>query len=301
VASRNGMERADVDVALMADPKVVALARKLRDESRTMNAVGLYVSTVLASWQAGERLTLDEAVPAWWMGEWDALALALVEARLLDGERRVPEHVWEGWYEPAAARRAKFRDLGARGGRKSAEGRSGAGPDAPAGGGPGGGAGGDRTPNRTVKPNQPTIQPTNHPGSARGARADVLDALRGEEPDPVDTWYGIFGSPPSPRVLPWLNDLADTYGDPAVCAALQEAQRRGADRTTMMGQTQAVLQSSERKDRRAAVEERESAPIREARELEARHADMTPEQREANMARLRDMLTTSGVLPAGES
>ena len=169
MASRDGMERADIDVALMADPKVVALARKLRDEARTMNAVGLYVSTVLASWQAGERLTLDEAVPAWWMGPWDELATALQEARLLDEDRRVPEHVWQGWFEPARVRRDRFRDLGARGGRKSAAGRA----DGEAGGGPDGEASGGAGGKRPVKPNQPTNQPT-----IQGARAAVQRTRR---------------------------------------------------------------------------------------------------------------------------
>lgn len=116
----DGFAIADTDTGLMADPKVLALARRLRDSTRTGAALALYDAVRLASWKAGERLTLDETVPGWWLDPYDDLADALVEVNLLDDERRIPERAWEGWYGPAFDRRERFRELGARGGRANA-------------------------------------------------------------------------------------------------------------------------------------------------------------------------------------
>ena len=53
----DGLARADIDTSLFDDPKVVALARRLRDPTQTMVAVGLYLALLLKSWRAGRRLT----------------------------------------------------------------------------------------------------------------------------------------------------------------------------------------------------------------------------------------------------
>jgi hypothetical protein len=115
--SRDGFATADVDTGLMADPKVVALARRLRDPAPTMAAVGLYQAVVLASWHAGERVTLEDAVPGWYLDSVDGFADHLVTVGLLDAEHRVPEHAWEGWYGTARDRRQYYRDLGSKGGK----------------------------------------------------------------------------------------------------------------------------------------------------------------------------------------
>ena len=62
MSSRDGFARADVDTNLMHDPKVLALARRLGDHTRTAAALVLYTSTVLASWKARARLTIAESV-----------------------------------------------------------------------------------------------------------------------------------------------------------------------------------------------------------------------------------------------
>lgn len=116
----DGFAIADTDTSLMSDPKVVALARRLRDSVATMAAVGLYDAVRLASWKAGERLTLDEALPGWWLDPVDDMAAHLIAVGLLDAERRIPVGPWQSWFVPAYARRDHYRQLGAKGGKAKA-------------------------------------------------------------------------------------------------------------------------------------------------------------------------------------
>jgi hypothetical protein len=44
-----GFPIADIDVGLMHDPKVVALAKRQRDPQRTLAWIGLYLALVLES------------------------------------------------------------------------------------------------------------------------------------------------------------------------------------------------------------------------------------------------------------
>jgi hypothetical protein len=113
----DGFEVADTDTGMLADPKILALARRLHDSIRTGAAIALYDAVRLASWKAGQRLTLDETAPGWWLEPFDDLAAELVAVRLLDDERRVPEHAFEGWFGPARDRRERYRELGSKGGQ----------------------------------------------------------------------------------------------------------------------------------------------------------------------------------------
>jgi hypothetical protein len=110
VSSRDGFARADVDVGFMHDPKIVALARRLRDPERTMVASGIYLAAVLASWHAGRRVTLEEAAPAWFMGDPVEHLGDLVAVGLVDEEGRVVEHAFEAWTARARAASAAARD-----------------------------------------------------------------------------------------------------------------------------------------------------------------------------------------------
>ena len=101
----DGFEIADTDTGMMADPKILALSRRLHDTIRTAAAVTLYDSVRLASWRAGRRLTLDETAPGWWLDSFEDLAGELGAVGLLDSERRIPLHAWEGWFGPARDRR----------------------------------------------------------------------------------------------------------------------------------------------------------------------------------------------------
>jgi len=114
--SRDGFRVADADVNFYADPKVNALARRLRDPVRTAAYAALYDATVRASWQAGRRVTFDEALPAWWLDDPDDALANLRAVGLLDDEARIPEHAWASWYEVAAQRRDDRRFEGTVGG-----------------------------------------------------------------------------------------------------------------------------------------------------------------------------------------
>jgi hypothetical protein len=122
--SRDGFERADIDTMLHSDPKVVALARRLRESGRTMAAVGVYTGLVLASWRAGQRVTLEESLPAWWIDPFDELAADLTAVGLIDDEQRIPIHAWESWFKPANDRRQTYRDKARLGGLRAGGNRS---------------------------------------------------------------------------------------------------------------------------------------------------------------------------------
>src|SRR5262245_36033923 len=101
----DGFPIADLDVGLFHDQKVVALARRLRDERQTATAVALYVNLILESWAAGDRVTLDEALPAWWVDAPDGIREDLHAVDLIDDESRIPADAWTGWFVPAFDRR----------------------------------------------------------------------------------------------------------------------------------------------------------------------------------------------------
>lgn len=116
-----GFAIADTDTGMLADRKVLALARRLHDATRTGAAIALYDAVRLASWRDGVRLTLEETIPGWWLDPFEDLADALVAAELLDAERRIPTQAWDGWFGAAARRRERYRELGRKGGQARAE------------------------------------------------------------------------------------------------------------------------------------------------------------------------------------
>lgn len=97
-----GFPNADVDVGLLDDSKVRKLARRLDDPAAINAAVVSFIAVLLASWEAGERVSSEEATPAWM----DRPEIKdLVSVGLLDDDGRIPEHAWENWYRPAHERR----------------------------------------------------------------------------------------------------------------------------------------------------------------------------------------------------
>lgn len=105
-----GFVVADIDTGLMSDPKVVALARRLQSADGTAAHLALYLAVVLESWAGGDRVSIETAAPAWWLAELDTPKANLAAVGLLDADGRIPEHVWLGWYEPAAGRRDASRE-----------------------------------------------------------------------------------------------------------------------------------------------------------------------------------------------
>lgn len=115
----DGFPIADVDVNLFHDPKVKALVRATRDEHVTAVHLALYTALVLQSWAAGDRVPLDDALPAWWFADIEDSRTALIAAGLIDDESRIPVDDWEVTYLVAFNRREKRRESGAEGGRRS--------------------------------------------------------------------------------------------------------------------------------------------------------------------------------------
>lgn len=104
-----GFAHADIDTAILDDPKVRALVRATRNEALTARCLVGYVATVTASWARGERVTLQDAAPLWVTGL-DLLSERLGSAGLLDAEGRIPAHAWDSWFGPARDRRQNGRD-----------------------------------------------------------------------------------------------------------------------------------------------------------------------------------------------
>jgi hypothetical protein len=123
-ARDDGFLIADFDTSFYSDPKVVAIAKRLRDASKTACVLTLYHALVLASWRQGERLTVAQAAPAWWLDPVDEERDLLEAAELVDADGRIHEHVWERWFVPAFGRRENRRENGRQGGLQSGKRRS---------------------------------------------------------------------------------------------------------------------------------------------------------------------------------
>ena len=105
MSRETGFAVVDLDVGILHDPKVIKLARAIRDEERTAAHIGLYVALLAESWRTGERVRLEDALPAWWMADIEQYAKALRDAGLIDADDRIPEKSWSGWFGPAFKRR----------------------------------------------------------------------------------------------------------------------------------------------------------------------------------------------------
>ena len=111
----DGFMTADVDTGLLDDAKNRVLWRRLQDPALMCQAVTIHLATLLASWGAGERATVDESVPVW-LDPAPAVLEALVAVGLLTTDHRLPEHAWDGWFGPAWTRREERRESGRKGG-----------------------------------------------------------------------------------------------------------------------------------------------------------------------------------------
>ena len=70
-----GFLHADIDTNLLSDPKLVLVAKGYRDPVKTAAAASLYLALILGSWRQGERITINEAAPAWWLDPVDDIAV----------------------------------------------------------------------------------------------------------------------------------------------------------------------------------------------------------------------------------
>ena len=60
-----GFLLANIDVNLLADPKMLKLARLVPEEGERACTILVYLQTVLQSWHDGRRLTVEEAEGLW--------------------------------------------------------------------------------------------------------------------------------------------------------------------------------------------------------------------------------------------
>ena len=113
----DGFTIADLDTTLYADPKIVALARRLRDSVQTAAHVALFEALLLGSWGAGHRITLEEALPAWWLDPVDEIRANLQAVGLIGRDGRIKDRAWQAWFTPAWKRREARRESGRKGGQ----------------------------------------------------------------------------------------------------------------------------------------------------------------------------------------
>ncbi len=110
-----GLMRADIDVHLLHDPKMLRLLQHIPDERERAITVVVYLETLLASWREGRRLSAEEAAGLWGVTPDRMTTLATVG--LLDAEGRIPGHAWARWFERprpksnSAGRRARKAGL----------------------------------------------------------------------------------------------------------------------------------------------------------------------------------------------
>ncbi len=118
-----------------------------------------------------------------------------------------------------------------------------------------------------------------------------IDVASFDDDDHLEAYYRLTASWPTPKIIPWLNDLADKHGSRAVSSALAEETLIEEDRRTLLSRTQTRLERAEherkKKSERLAAERAEKEKIR----IES----MPEEQRRENLDRLRQMLASSGL------
>ena len=114
------------------------------------------------------------------------------------------------------------------------------------------------------------------------------------EADAIDAYYRLTISFPAGKVLTWLEDLVRDFGDAAVSEALGVEVGISDDRRTLLSRTQDRLRAGDHQ----AAKEREARERAAAAASKAEAESMSPEQRAANLKRLRDQMAASGLIPA---
>lgn len=252
----DGLSRADISTSALDDPKMRRLAQRLPDDGEYAAAVVVWMTTLLASWREGRRLSAGEAES--WVAATPERLAALREVRLLDDEGRIPAHAWERHYGPAHQRVHRLRTLNPSG--KSKDAREGSQEGTPTGTPEGSREGTHEGthegpvshPHQASRPSSPpSSQPTDQP-----ARGSVDHSTNGRGPMPPPGWwevrtayprrsgYGRWLPVPKPvlarleavvadhgaeRVLDWVREAAKLSGDdPDETIDLVEAKAREA-------------------------------------------------------------------------
>ena len=112
------------------------------------------------------------------------------------------------------------------------------------------------------------------------------------EADAMDTYYRLTGSWPSAKVIPWINQMVADHSEEAVSEALAKVWTEDPDRATLMSRVRDRLERESHERAKAYEKAEAQRAARERKEIET----MPEEQRRANMARLRDALTSKGLI-----
>lgn len=114
----DGFAVMDVSVDIVNDPKIRKLYRVAPDHAGS--AVVAYVATLGESWKAGQRVSVEDAWPAFL--PFDAAAVeALKHVRLLESKGFVMFKAWKSWFTPAQTRREAIRERWRRANEKRAQ------------------------------------------------------------------------------------------------------------------------------------------------------------------------------------
>lgn len=113
------------------------------------------------------------------------------------------------------------------------------------------------------------------------------------EADALDAYYRLTGSWPTPKIRPWLVELADNHGEASVSEALAAEWMADSDRKTFLGRV------SDRLEREAHESEKRRAVAQKKADEEERRriASMPEEQRTANLKRFGEMMAEAGLAP----
>lgn len=103
----DGFAVMDVSVDIVNDPKIRKLYRVAPEHASA--GVVAYVATMGESWKAGERVTVEDAWPAFLPFAIPAVE-AMKQVGLLDAKGFVSTKAWRGWFDPAKTRRDAVRD-----------------------------------------------------------------------------------------------------------------------------------------------------------------------------------------------
>lgn len=108
MASRSdGFAVMDVSTSICEDPKFRRIQRD--SPGRLAPAFMAYMATMAESWQAGRRVTIEDAWPAVLPFD-EAVVEALKTARLLDAAGRISAKSWREWFDAAFQRRESARE-----------------------------------------------------------------------------------------------------------------------------------------------------------------------------------------------
>lgn len=266
--SRDPLTRMDVDTRWMFTDH----ARRLQTaHPETWPIYWCAYQAVLAeSWWQVQRVTLAAAWSPVIPGTMEDALAALQAADLLDKAGKPTLSSWKKWFEPALERIEKRSAAGRAGAEKRWSEH------------------GKRTPkamrshSERDAPRQPATPAT--PASQEDA----------SQADAIDAYYRLTVSFPAGKVLAWLEDLIRDFGDAAVSDALAIEVGINDDRRTLLSRTQDRLRAGDHQ----AAKEREARERAAAAASKAEAETMSPEQRAANLKRLRDQMVASGLVPA---